>query len=233
MPLIDVGTAAPAFTLPDQNGQPISLANLRGKPVVLYFYPKADTPGCTTQACALNESLPRLSNLGAAVIGISPDATGPIARFADKFKLHFPLVGDEPAADGVPATINAYGVWGQKSMYGRSYWGVLRTTYILDGAGKVHTRIDNVKVDVHAQEVLTALEDLKAGKPGRAIASGSEGAAGAKPAAKKAAKKTAKKVAKKVTKPAKKATKKAAAKASPGKALKKVSKKATKKAGRK
>ena len=233
MPLIDVGTAAPAFTLPDQNGQPISLANLRGKPVVLYFYPKADTPGCTTQACALNESLPRLSNLGAAVIGISPDATKPIARFADKFKLSFPLVGDVPAADGVPATINAYGVWGQKSMYGRSYWGVLRTTYILDGAGKVHTRIDNVKVDVHAQEVLAALEDLKAGKPGRAIVSGNGVAAGAAPAAKKPAKKAAKKVAKKASAKASEAAKKVTKKTARKPAAKKTVHKVAKKAGRK
>lgn len=227
MPLIDVGTAAPAFTLPDQNGQPISLADLRGQPVVLYFYPKADTPGCTTQACGLNESLPRLGNLGAAVIGVSPDGPGPIARFAKKYKLGFALVGDVPADDGVPATINAYGVWGQKSMYGRSYWGVLRTTYIVDGAGKVYARIDNVKVDGHAEEVLAALEEMKAGKPGRVIASGSEGAKRAGLTAGRVAKPAAKKVAKKASNPAKKVTKKA-----PTKPAKKTVKNAGKKIGR-
>lgn len=223
MPLLQVGDVAPGFTLPDQNGAPRSLSDFVGKPVVLYFYPKADTPGCTTQACGFNEALPLLRGVGAQVIGISPDATKPIAKFAAKYNLTFPLLGDLPdAATGVPTTIDAYGVWGEKSMYGKKYMGVLRTTYLLDGDGRITHRFDAVKVDGHAQEVLAALR----GEPAPTSAPDTNRQPSASPA-RRAAKTTA--AAKKTSpKASGKASKKAAPKAKP-----QASKKKSKKVGTK
>jgi len=137
MPLLAAGTTAPNFTLPDQAGKEISLHGFAGGPVVLYFYPKADTPGCTTQACGLSEALPLMNKLGAAVIGISPDGTKAIAKFAAKFNFRFPLVGDEPGTSGTPRIIDSYGCWGEKSMYGRKYFGVIRSAFLIDEKGKV------------------------------------------------------------------------------------------------
>lgn len=226
MPLLQVGDVAPAFTLPDQSGTPRSLSEFAGGPVVLYFYPKADTPGCTTQACGFNEALPLLRGVGAQVIGISPDPTKPIAKFAAKYNLTFPLLGDLPdAASGVPTTIDAYGVWGEKSMYGKKYMGVLRTTYLLDGQGRITHRFDAVKVEGHAQEVLAALR----GGPAPTAPASMNGQASASPARKPAQKTAATK------KPAAKAPSKASKKAAPKakqQASKKISKKAAKKPGK-
>ena len=252
MPLLAPGTIAPNFTLPDQAGKAISLHDFAGYPVVLYFYPKADTPGCTTQACGLSEALPLMNKLGAAVIGISPDKTKAIAKFAAKFSLRFPLVGDEPAASGTPRIIDSYGCWGEKSMYGRKYFGVLRTTYIIDAAGVIYHRMDTVKVDTHAADVATVLADLLAGKPAPAIAAAAASALAAKPVkAKPVPEKPLKEktVITTAAKPAPKvAAKKASAKPSPkvsrksGKkmakkmakqAAKKVAKRAVKQAGKK
>jgi peroxiredoxin Q/BCP len=230
MPLLAPGTTAPNFTLPDQAGKAISLHDFAGSPVVLYFYPKADTPGCTMQACGLSEALPRMNQLGAVVIGVSPDGTKALAKFATKFNLRFPLVGDEPASNGTPRMIDAYGCWGEKSMYGRKYFGVLRTTYIVDAAGVIYHRMDAVKVDTHAADVAAALADLLSGKPAPAGTAPSNGSAAkavkaasvkkptakpAKPAGKAPAKKSGKKVAKAAPgkKPAKKPSKKVAKKA--------------------
>ena len=227
MPLLAPGTIAPNFTLPDQAGKAISLHDFAGFPVVLYFYPKADTPGCTTQACGLSEALPLMNKLGAAVIGISPDGTKAIAKFAAKFNLRFPLVGDEPAASGTPRIIDSYGCWGEKSMYGRKYFGVLRTTYIIDAAGVIYHRMDAVKVDTHAANVAAVLADLLAGKPGPAVAAAAAGAMAAKPVkAKPVAEKPLQEKPVKTT--AAKAAPKVAAKKAFAKAFPKVSKKSGK-----
>ncbi len=237
MPLLAAGTTAPNFTLPDQSGKAISLHDFAGGPVVLYFYPKADTPGCTTQACGLSEALPQMNKLGAAVIGISPDSAKAIAKFAAKFNLRFSLVGDEPAASGKPRIIDSYGCWGEKSMYGRKYFGVLRTTYIIDAAGVIYHRMDGVKVDTHAADVAAVLADLLAGKPSPAVIAALANGIAAKPVKAASAKVPAKKQAKQAVtkpagkkpaskKPAKKAVKKLANKASGKKIVRKVARKA-------
>ena len=140
------GDNAPDFTLPASFGRTVSLKGQNGKPFVLYFYPKADTPGCTKEACAFEESLPEFKDI--AVIGVSPDAIAPIETFATKFNLTFPL-----AADPDNAVATAYGVWVEKSMYGKKYMGVDRTTYILDESGMIEKIFEKVKPIGHGQEV--------------------------------------------------------------------------------
>ena len=147
-----VGDPAPDFELPSSAGGTIRLASLRGEPAVLYFYPKADTPGCTTQACGVRDAAGDFREIGASVLGISPDAAGEVKKFADKFDLNFPLL-----ADADHATCEAYGVWRQKQMYGKSYWGAARTTFVLDAGGKVTHVFEKVKPDEHARQVLAAL----------------------------------------------------------------------------
>jgi len=155
MPLIDPGKKAPAFSLRDQNGKVHRLADYAGQPVVLYFYPKDDTPGCTKEACGFQDNLPRFKAGKAAVLGVSILDEASKARFAGKYNLSFPLLADE---DHVVA--EKYGVWQKKSLYGRSFMGNVRTTYLIDRDGKVAKRWDNVKVDGHAQAVLEAAEEL-------------------------------------------------------------------------
>jgi thioredoxin-dependent peroxiredoxin len=155
MPLIDQGKKAPAFSLKDQRGKAHKLADYAGHPVVLYFYPKDDTPGCTKEACAFRDSLPRFKPSKAAVLGVSILDEASKARFASKYDLTFPLLAD---ADHEVA--ERYGVWQKKSRYGRTYMGIVRTTYLIDGNGKVAKRWDNVKVDGHADEVLEATSEL-------------------------------------------------------------------------
>jgi len=158
MPLIDPGQKAPAFTLPDQRGIARSPADFAGRPLVLYFYPKDDTDGCTKQACQFRDALPDFSKLGAAVLGISPDPVASHRRFADKHDLPFPLLADEPASDkAAPAVCDRFGVWQEKSMYGRKYMGVVRTTYLIGADGRVLRRWDKVSVADHADEVIEAL----------------------------------------------------------------------------
>jgi thioredoxin-dependent peroxiredoxin len=149
---LEPGDKAPDFTLPDQEGQPVSLSGLRGKPVVLYFYPKADTPGCTTQACGVRDHRADYEGAGAVVLGVSPDPVKKIAKFADKFTLGFPLLADEDHA-----VAEAYGVWAEKSMYGRTYMGNERTTFVIGPDGVITDVFRKVKPAEHDGLVLGAL----------------------------------------------------------------------------
>ena len=155
MSLIDPGKKAPAFSLPDQEGNKHSLADYAGQPVVVYFYPKDDTPGCTKESCAFQDNLPKFKKSKAAVLGMSVLDSKSKARFADKYGLEFPLLADEDHA-----VMEKYGVWQEKSMYGKKYMGVARTTYLIGADGKVVKRWDGVKVDGHAEEVLAAVQSL-------------------------------------------------------------------------
>jgi peroxiredoxin Q/BCP len=153
--MIEPGKKAPAFSLNDQHGTTHKLSDYAGQPVVLYFYPKDDTPGCTKETCDFRDNLPRFDKLKAAVFGISILDEASKARFADKFNVTFPLLADKDHA-----VAEKYGVWQQKSLYGRKFMGNVRTTYLIDRSGKVARRWDNVKVDGHADEVLSAVESL-------------------------------------------------------------------------
>jgi peroxiredoxin Q/BCP len=153
---IEVGDAAPAFEMPASGGRTVSLAGLKGKPFVLYFYPKADTPGCTKEACAFQEALPQLGHIGVEVIGVSKDKMKPIEKFAEKFKLTFPLASDETTH-----VAEDYGVWVEKSMYGKKYMGMERSTFLIDKDGKVAASWPKVKVEGHAVAVMEAVKALK------------------------------------------------------------------------
>lgn len=154
--LIEVGDKAPAFSLHDGEGKLHKLSDYRGRWVVLYFYPKDDTSGCTKEACQFNQALTQFSQRDAVVLGVSPDDAASHARFGGKHKLKFPLL-----ADPDKKTLAAYGVWQEKSMYGRKYMGVVRTTYLIDPKGKVAARWDKVKVPGHEREVLKRLDELR------------------------------------------------------------------------
>lgn len=160
MPLVEVGKKAPAFTLRDQDGKKHQLKDDAGRPVVVYFYPKDDTSGCTKEACAFRDLLPKFHKSKAVVFGVSPDDEKSHAKFVAKHDLNFTLLADVPGADGLPKVCEKYGVWQEKSMYGRKYMGVVRTTYLIDVDGKVARRWDNVKVPGHAEEVLEAVKSL-------------------------------------------------------------------------
>jgi peroxiredoxin Q/BCP len=149
---LEVGAVAPDFTLADQDGNAVTLSELRGNPVVLYFYPKANTPGCTTQACGVRDHRTDYAKLDATVLGVSPDPVKPIAKFADKFDLGFTLLSD---ADH--AVADAYGVWVEKSMYGRTYMGNERTTFVIDADGVITHVFRKVKPAEHDEQVLAAL----------------------------------------------------------------------------
>ena len=153
---LEVGDKAPDFTLPTDGVRKVSLKALKGKTVVLYFYPRDDTPGCTAEACAFRDSLPDFSKVKAEVIGISRDPVASHEKFKKKFKLPFPLASDE---DG--KVTEAYGVWVEKSMYGKKYMGIERATFLIDGKGIIRDIWRKVKVDGHADEVLAAAEALK------------------------------------------------------------------------
>jgi peroxiredoxin Q/BCP len=152
MSLIEPGKKAPAFTLKDQHGKTHRLADYSGRPVVLYFYPKDDTPGCTKETCDFRDNLPRFEKSDAAVFGVSILDEASKARFAKKYDVTFPLLADEDHT-----VAEKYGVWQQKSLYGRKFMGNVRTTYLIDANGKVARRWDNVKVAGHAEDVLGAL----------------------------------------------------------------------------
>jgi peroxiredoxin Q/BCP len=149
------GDQAPAFEMPASGGRTVSLAGLKGKPFVLYFYPKADTPGCTKEACAFQEALPQLGKVGVEVIGVSRDKMKPIEKFAEKFSLTFPLASDE-AGDAS----TAYETWVEKSMYGKKYMGMERTTFLIDAAGKIARIWRKVSVPGHASQVMDAVKAL-------------------------------------------------------------------------
>ena len=129
---LKVGAKAPAFTLKDQRGKPVKLSDFKGKRVVVYFYPRADTPGCTTQSCALSEAMPDLKKLKAVVIGISPDTPEKQKKFDEKYGLGFPLLADEDHA-----VAQKFGTWGQKTLYGKKFMGIIRSAFVIDEQGKI------------------------------------------------------------------------------------------------
>ncbi len=146
---------APAFTLPADDGTKVRLADCLGSPVVLYFYPKDDTPGCTREACAFRDSQAKLKKLGAKVFGVSPDGVASHEKFRDKYKLNFPLLADEGHK-----IAEKYGAWREKNMYGKKSMGIQRSTYVIDAKGKVAKLWKRVKVDGHEQQVLDVLKDI-------------------------------------------------------------------------
>ena len=150
--MVDAGSAAPDFTLPSDAHGEVTLSDYRGQTVVLYFYPKDDTSGCTTQACDLRDNLPQLDRLDAVVLGVSPDPVESHAKFRAKYDLNFPLLADEDHA-----VSEAYGVWKEKSMYGRTYMGIERSTFVIDGEGVVREAWRKVSPKGHAEKVLEAL----------------------------------------------------------------------------
>jgi peroxiredoxin Q/BCP len=158
--LIAVGELAPDFRAVDAAGKTITRASMKGKSFVLYFYPQDDTPGCTVEACTFRDNRPKFEKLSCPVLGVSPDSSESHRKFDAKYSLGFTLLADAPGADGVPPVAAAFGVWQEKSMYGRKYMGIVRTTYVIDGRGRVAARFDKVKVDGHADAVLDAVSAL-------------------------------------------------------------------------
>lgn len=150
---LKVGQKAPAFSLPNQDGKLTSLAQFKGKKVVLYFYPKDDTPGCTKESCAFRDGIDEIRDSGAVVLGVSGDSVESHKKFAKKFTLNFPLLSDERKT-----VLRAYGVWKEKSLYGRTFMGIERTTFIIDEQGKIDDIFQKVKVDGHLEEVLAELD---------------------------------------------------------------------------
>jgi len=155
--VLEAGDRAPSFTLPDQNGKKVKLSELKGETVVLYFYPRADTPGCTTQACGVRDRGADYKAAGARVIGISPDEVGAVNKFAGKFDLDFTLL-----ADAGHEVAEKYGTWVEKSMYGKKYMGVQRATFVIDPKGKIAKVFPKVSPKTHDDVVLKALGELTA-----------------------------------------------------------------------
>ena len=153
--MLEEGDLAPDFTLPDQAGDPVTLSELRGQTVVLYFYPRADTPGCTTQACGIRDHGVEYERSGARVIGVSPDPPRALAGFADKHGLRFTLLADEQHS-----VADAYGTWVEKPMAGKTYWGVQRATFIIGPDGRIARVIPKVSPKTHDEVVLAALGEL-------------------------------------------------------------------------
>ncbi|MEA2302320.1 MAG: thioredoxin-dependent peroxiredoxin [Solirubrobacteraceae bacterium] len=153
--MIQPGTVAPDFELSDQDGRPVKLSDLRGRPVVVYFYPKADTPGCTTQACGVRDRREDYAAAEATVLGISPDPVAKVKRFHAKYDLDFTLL-----ADPDHAVADRYGTWVEKSIYGRTYWGNTRATFVIDPDGRVAHVLPKVSPKTHDDLVLAALADL-------------------------------------------------------------------------
>lgn len=149
---VATGQPAPEFTLPNDEGQLVSLADFRGQKIVLYFYPEDDTPGCTKEACSFRDGLSALHQRGAVVLGVSADSVQSHVQFKQKYHLNFPLLSDVDHA-----VCHAYGVWQEKQMFGRKFWGIVRTTFIIDEAGKIAKIFPNVHVDEHYAEVIAAL----------------------------------------------------------------------------
>jgi thioredoxin-dependent peroxiredoxin len=150
--VVEEGKPAPDFELQSDAGESVKLSALRGKPVVLYFYPKDDTPGCTTQACGIRDAYDEFQRAGAVVLGVSPDKVASHVKFKEKFELPFTLL-----ADTDKEVAKAYGVWGEKMRYGRKYFGIKRSTFVIDADGNIKKAMLNVTPATHADEVLTAL----------------------------------------------------------------------------
>ena len=155
--MLQPGQTAPDFELPNQDGETVRLRDLRGRRVVLYFYPKADTPGCTTQACGVRHHGADYEAANAVVLGVSPDPVAKVKKFHEKFDMNFTLLADEDHS-----VAEAYGVWAEKSMYGRTYWGNLRATFVIDTDGVVRHVIPKASPKTHDDEVLAALGQLTA-----------------------------------------------------------------------
>lgn len=152
--MLEEGSAAPAFTTTDAEGNTVKLKDFRGEKVVLYFYPKDDTPGCTKEACSFRDAFSQFKKRGIKILGVSPDKEASHRKFAEKYKLPFTLLAD---TDRLIA--EAYGVWGEKKFMGRTYLGVLRTTFLIDEKGKIKKIFPKVKPDEHASEVLDAFKE--------------------------------------------------------------------------
>ncbi len=153
--MIESGAKAPDFTLPDENGDSVRLAALKGQTIVLYFYPKASTPGCTTQACGVRDHEADYAKLDARVIGISPDPVAKVKKFHDAQQLNFTLLADEDHA-----VCKLYGTWVEKSMYGKTYWGAQRATFVIDGKGVVRHVIPKVSPKSHDEQLIAALAEI-------------------------------------------------------------------------
>jgi len=151
--MLNVGDKAPDFSLPSDSGANVSLKDFKGHTLVLYFFPKADTPGCTSEANQFRDAKTELDKLGAKVLGMSGDSVEALQKFKAKYELNFPLAGDT-----THKTLEAYGVWQEKNLYGKKSMGIVRTTYIIDGHGKIMHVFPKVKVDGHIEEVLAALK---------------------------------------------------------------------------
>ena len=149
---IEAGRKAPDFSLSAADGTPVKLSALKGHPVVLYFYPRDDTPGCTKEACAFRDRRPELQRLGAKVLGVSADTLASHVKFRDKFQLNFPLL-----ADVGHKVAEKYGAWREKNMYGKKTYGIIRSTFVIDEKGKIEKMYRNVKVDGHADALLAHL----------------------------------------------------------------------------
>ena len=152
--MLKEGSTAPAFKTNDANGQPVTLKDFRGQKVVLYFYPKDDTPGCTKEACSFRDAFASFKKKGIAVLGVSPDSEASHKKFVTKYKLPFTLLADQDKA-----IVESYGVWGEKKFMGRTYMGVHRTTFLIDEKGKIKKIFEKVKPEDHASEVLEAYAD--------------------------------------------------------------------------
>lgn len=150
---LEIGDKAPELAIPDQDGTRVSLKDLKGKQVVLYFYPKDDTPGCTKESCDFRDSMAAIKKTGAVILGVSLDGQASHRKFIKKFSLPFPLLSDEQKT-----VSNAYGVYKEKSMYGKKYWGIERSTFVIDTDGTLKRIFRKVKVDGHVDEVLAALK---------------------------------------------------------------------------
>ncbi len=153
--MIKENSKAPDFELPNQDGQTVTLADFAGKPLILYFYPKDDTPGCTTEACNFRDDYSVYQGLDVAIVGVSPDDVTSHGKFAGKYDLQFPLLADEGHK-----VCEAYGVWGKKKNFGKEYFGVHRTTFLIDGEGVVRKVFEGVKPASHSQEVIEAVKAL-------------------------------------------------------------------------
>ena len=152
---VEPGQRAPAFTLMSDEGSKVRLADLKGRPVVLYFYPRDDTPGCTREACAFRDRQAAIKKLGAVVLGVSADSIASHGKFRDKYRLNFPLLADEDHA-----VAEKYGAWREKNMYGKKSMGIQRSTFLIDADGKVARAWRRVNVDGHDEQVLAALAEL-------------------------------------------------------------------------